>query len=80
MGVFRDLADLICDYADYKAEEEIRIDREIKAKRDREERERERLKREREEEIRNELFIEEQKNPDEFRVLPYGWSPFGFRL
>lgn len=23
---------------------------------------------------------EECKNPDEWRVLPYGWSPFGFYL
>ena len=23
---------------------------------------------------------EEYKNPDEWRVLPYGWSPFGFYL
>lgn len=23
---------------------------------------------------------EERKNPDEWRVLPYGWSPFGFYL
>ena len=25
-------------------------------------------------------FDEAQKNPDEWRVLPYGWSPFGFYL
>lgn len=23
---------------------------------------------------------EEQDNPDEWRVLPYGWSPFGFKI
>jgi hypothetical protein len=30
--------------------------------------------------VRLQLAEEERRNPDEFRVLPYGWSPFGLYL
>ena len=35
---------------------------------------------EKERKLREWADEEERKNPDEWRVLPYGWSPFGFYL
>ena len=37
-------------------------------------------KRIREYELWKKITHEEFENPDEFRVLPYGWSPFGFYI
>lgn len=36
--------------------------------------------RQKEYELWKRITEEEHKNPDEFRVLPYGWSPFGLFL
>lgn len=82
-------------YREKKSDKEIReeIERERKWRKmieDDERREKERLeqlKREKiekkieaERKLREWAFEEECKNPDEWRVLPYGWSPFGFYL
>lgn len=37
-------------------------------------------KRIREYELWKKITDEEHKNPEEFRILPYGWSPFGFYI
>ena len=82
-------------YREKKSDKEIReeIERERKWRKmieDDERREKERLERlkrekrekkiEAERKLREWAFEEECKNPDEWRVLPYGWSPFGFYL
>ena len=41
---------------------------------------RENLKRRREYEVWKELTDEAFENPEEYVVLPYGWSPFGIYL
>ena len=41
---------------------------------------RENLKRRREYEVWKELTDEAFENPEEYMVLPYGWSPFGIYL
>ena len=79
MSVFRTLAEVLCDYWDYKDEQEREYEehlRKIRAEREEEKRK----KQEKEHEIWLQLTAEEHKNPEEFRVLPYGWSPFGIIL
>lgn len=59
------------------------MDREHKAeaeKLDRIRREKIQKKIEEEERIRKWANEDEQKNPDDWKILPYGWSPFGFYL
>lgn len=41
---------------------------------------REYLKKRREYEVWKELTHESYENPEEYMVLPYGWSPFGIYL
>lgn len=64
--------------------DEMHNDEELRRKESLErERERERkrqLKKEREYEIWKQVTEDSYKNPDEYKVLPYGWSPFGIFL
>lgn len=67
------LADLVCTYVDLLDEEEKRL-----AEQDRIRREKERYEKEHKyEEIWNQVTKESRENPDEWKILPYGWSPFG---
>ena len=76
MGVFRALAEVLCDYWDYKEEQERLY--EEKMRKVYAERERQKIIRlQKEHELWEQLTEESYENPDEFLVLPYGWSPFG---
>ena len=75
-SIIADFAELIVDVINDNEEQTRRIIAE-------ERREKERLaaeKRQMEYEIWKQVTDEEHKNPDEFRVLPYGWSPFGITI
>ena len=68
------LSDLICSYIDTAHEEEKRI-----AMQDRIRKEEERYEKERKyEEIWVKATKESYENPDDWSILPYRWSPFGF--
>lgn len=70
---FGALADLICTYVDLLDEEEKRL-----AEQNRVKKEKERYEKEcKYEEIWNQATKESHENPDEWKILPYGWSPFG---
>jgi len=74
--IFADLAEMIVNIQ-YENEEITR--KEIIKKRQ----EKEHLKfeqQQKEYELWKKLTEEEHKNPDEFRILPYGWSPFGITI
>ena len=74
--IFADLAEMIVDIQ-HENEEIIRKEN-IKKRQ-----EKERLKfeqQQKEHELWLKLTEEEHKNPDEFRILPYGWSPFGITI
>ena len=74
--IFADLAEMIVD-VQHENEEIIRKEN-IKKRQ-----EKERLKfeqQQKEYELWKKLTEEEHKNPDEFRILPYGWSPFGITI
>ena len=74
--LFEDLVEMIVDIQ-YENEEIIRKEN-IKKRQ-----EKERLKfeqQQKEYELWKKLTEEEYKNPDEFRILPYGWSPFGITI
>ena len=79
MGVFRALAELICDYEDYLIEQDRIYEEQMKKKRIEKER-KIFLRKQKEKELWLQITEEEHKNPDEFRVLPYGWSPFGITI
>ena len=67
------LSDLICSYIDTAHEEEKRI-----AVQDKIKKEEERYEKEcKYEEIWEQATKESFENPDEWRILPYRWSPFG---
>lgn len=70
---FGALSDLICAYIDTSHEEEKRI-----AEQDRIKKEEERYEKEcKYEEIWKKATKKSYENPDEWSILPYGWSPFG---
>ena len=70
---FGALSDLICAYIDTSREEEKRI-----ANQNRIKKEEERYEKEcKYEEIWKKATKESYENPDEWSILPYGWSPFG---
>lgn len=74
--IFADLAEMIVDI---QLENEEITRKEIVKKRQK----KERLKfeqQQKEYELWKKLTEEEHKNPDEFRILPYGWSPFGITI
>lgn len=74
--IFADLAEMIVDV---QLENEEIIRKENIKKRQ----EKERLKfeqQQKEYKLWKKLTEEEHKNPDEFRILPYGWSPFGITI
>ena len=74
--LFEDLVEMIVDIQ-YENEEIIRKEN-IKKRQ-----EKERLKfeqQQKEYELWKKLTEEEHNNPDEFRILPYGWSPFGITI
>ena len=76
MGVFKALAEVICDYFDYKEEQERLY--EEKMQKVRAEKEHQKfLRLQKEHELWEQITEESYENPDEFLVLPYGWSPFG---
>lgn len=79
MGVFRALADVLCDYWDYREEQDKLYEAQMRKKNEEIEHQKY-LKKQREKELWLELTAEEYKNPDEFRILPYGWSPFGIEV
>ena len=62
------LADLICTYVDLLDEEEKRLAEQDKIRREKERKY---------EEIWKQATKESHENPDEWKILPYGWSPFG---
>lgn len=83
MGVFRALADVLCDYWDYKEEQDRLYEeqRQEQLRKEKAEKEHQKFLREQaEHELWLKITEESHKNPDEFRVLPYGWSPFGIVL
>ena len=70
---FGALSDLICTYIDTSYKEEKRL-----AEQDRIKREKECYEKERKyEEAWMKATKESHENPDEWSILPYGWSPFG---
>ena len=70
---FGALADLTRTYVDLLDEEETRL-----VEQDRIRREKERYEKEcKYEEIWNQATKESHENPDDWKILPYGWSPFG---
>lgn len=79
MGVFRALADVLCDYWDYRNEKD-RLYEEHMRKVEAEREHQKFLRKQAEHELWLKMTEEEHKNPDEFRVLPYSWSPFGITL
>lgn len=73
MGIFTAFAELLDSVIEANYKEEERIEKERIAEREKhkaEARERERIEWEK-------AAKAERENPDEWRVLPYGWSPFG---
>lgn len=73
MGIFTAFVELLDSVIEANYKEEERIEKERLAEREKrkaEARERERIEWEK-------ATKAELKNPDEWRVLPYGWSPFG---
>lgn len=79
MGVFRALAEVLCDYWDYKDEQDRLYEeqmRKVKAEKEHQKF----LHKQAEHELWLKMTEEENKNPDEFRVLPYGWNPFGITM
>ena len=74
--VIADMAETIVE----TCEENENLRRENLFKRRLEREEKKAKKIEKEHELWREATKEELKNPDEWRVLPYGWSPFGIRL
>lgn len=70
---FGALSDLICAYIDLSLKEEKHL-----AEQDRIKREKERYEKEcKYEEAWMKATKESYENPDEWSILPYGWSPFG---
>ena len=70
---FRALSDLICAYID----ETDKIERQL-IEQDRIRKEKKRYEKERKyEEAWMKATKESHENPDEWSILPYGWSPFG---
>lgn len=83
MGVFRDLAELICDVVD----EDLKREKEILEERRREEEikryhknklEQEKLEQERLE--RQAYWDQLYEDPTSVMICPFGWSPFGIYL
>lgn len=83
MGVFRDLAELICDVVD----EDLKREKEILEERRREEEikryhknkiEQEKLEQERLE--RQAYWDQLYDDPTSVMICPFGWSPFGIYL
>ena len=71
--LFGVLGDLIWTDVDLLDEEEKRF-----AEQDKSRREKERYEKEcKYEEIWKKATKESHENPDEWKILPYGWSPFG---
>lgn len=70
------LYDIISAYVDASFEEEKRLAEQDRIRRIRKEKERQEKERK-----YHEMWVkateESLKNPDEWRILPYGWSPFG---
>ena len=75
-GALIDIAEYIVD----SINENERIADEINKKKEQERLEKKRKKEEAEYKLWQEITMEALENPLEFRVLPDGWSPFGFRL
>ena len=76
MGVFTAFTELLYSVIEENHKAEERIEKEILAEREKrkaEARERERIEWEK-------ATKAELENPDEWRVLPYGWSPFGIYI
>ena len=70
---FSALSELICSYIDASHEEERRL-----AEQKRIEKEKEHYEKEcKYEEIWKQATKELHENPDEWKILPYRWSPFG---
>ena len=70
---FGALSDLICTYIDEKDKIEKRLEEQNRI-----EKEKERYEKERKyEETSMKATKESHENPDEWSILPYGWSPFG---
>ena len=70
---FSALSELICSYIDASHEEERRLAEQNRIKKEKEHYEKERKY----EEIWKQAAKESHENPDEWKILPYGWSPFG---
>jgi hypothetical protein len=76
MGIFTAFVELLDSVIEANYKEEERIEKERLAEREKrkaEIRERERIEWEK-------ASKAERENPDEWRVLPYGWSPFGIYI
>ena len=70
---FGTLSNLICTYIDTSYEEEKRLTEQDRIKKEKERYEKERKY----EEAWMKATKESHENPDEWSILPYGWSPFG---
>lgn len=70
---FGALADLICTYVDLLDGEEKRLAEQNKIRKEKERYEKECKY----EEVWKQATKESRENPDEWKILPYGWSPFG---
>lgn len=75
-GIIMELSTIIVDTIEEN--EELRRKEMVEERRRRQEREYQ--KRKREEEIWRAATDEAFNNPEEWEVLPYGWSPFGISL
>ncbi len=70
---FSVLSKLICSYINTSYEEEKRLAGQNRIKKEKEHYEKVRKY----EEIWKQATKESHENPDEWKILPYGWSPFG---
>ena len=70
---FSALSELISSYIDASHEEERRLAEQKRIKKEKEHYEKVREY----EEIWEQATKESHENPDEWKILPYGWSPFG---
>ena len=73
---FSALSELIRSYIDASHEEEKRLAEQDRIRRIKKEKER-CEKEHKYEEIWKQATKESHENPDEWKILPYGWSPFG---
>ena len=79
-NIFHEFAEMFVSAFNELTEEREKIAAEIKKEKEEKERQDKYKKQQQEYESWSKATDEEHKNPDEWRILPYGWSPFGIYI